>query len=213
MNPIIGTNPTPDEWQTLLRNVASRSNEVLELTKYRRGIPKCDTANEEYDGMSFSKKKQSLITLLLLVNFTNCFQPFSEYLRIEVYFYLRKTLRMPVLAAASLLDAEGCLFLIVTCYHISPRKLFGSILSKERVEFVISRVALRRIRHPRPRRAIRHRGYRDKGTLRPSHRWAESNDFTLRDAQLLREEEAQLFDNTVEQLITGVGDWVFKRYF
>jgi hypothetical protein len=60
----------------------------------------------------------------------------------------------------------------------SARELFGNILGNE-LEFVIRNLKISRKVNPRPKRKIRHRGYRDKGSLRLSHRWLPSHDYYL----------------------------------
>lgn len=201
-----------DDWLSLCEKVRSKSNRVLDRSTHRRGLPQVGSIVKDYDGMIFPRSRISIMTLLILTSFTDYFQPFSEYLRIEIYNYLRKTLREPVLAAAALLSAKGCLFLIMICYRLTPRSLLGTVLEESRIQDVVSKVQIREVPSHRPKRTIRHRGYRDKGTLRPSHCWIETHDFSFREAQLLREEKNLIYDSTIELLIREVGDWVLKRY-
>lgn len=69
--------------------------------------------------------------------------------------------------------------------RISSRKFFGTILGKDNLE-----QALRHLHwsyeKTHIRRTQRIRGYRDKGTLRPSDRWLETQDAFLQEIQQKR---------------------------
>jgi hypothetical protein len=60
----------------------------------------------------------------------------------------------------------------------SARELFGNILGNE-LEVCLKNLRIFLRTKPRAKRKIRHRGYRDKGSLRLPHCWLPSSDFLL----------------------------------
>ena len=85
---------------------------------------------------------------------------------------------------------------IIQTFH--ERDLYGNQLPRllillRRLEIVLYRV--------KPaKRVQRHRGYRDHGTLRPSHSWTETRDFSFTEAQMEKEDKDQLDEDTFEFL-------------
>jgi hypothetical protein len=66
-------------------------------------------------------------------------------------------------------------------YHserFTNRELFGNILGNE-LEILLKGLKIKRKGYPKVKRRIRHRCYRDKGSLRPAHRWLPSEDYSL----------------------------------
>lgn len=69
---------------------------------------------------------------------------------------------------------------------ISARELFGTILQEDlRNALSNLRIVIESSRIPT--RTIRRKGYRDKGTWRPPHRWIPKFDFSLTDLQNQKE--------------------------
>lgn len=61
---------------------------------------------------------------------------------------------------------------------INPREIFGTIL-KEDLENALRILKFSQESEKTPKRIIRRKGYRDKGSVRPSHRWLPNSDFSL----------------------------------
>jgi hypothetical protein len=69
---------------------------------------------------------------------------------------------------------------------LSERDFFGNFIP--RVKKLVRKLQVL-FRRQRPARRIpRRRGYRDHGTLRPSHRWVENSDWSLREEMLAYED-------------------------
>jgi len=73
---------------------------------------------------------------------------------------------------------------------------------------VINKVRSRFYQRIRPtrskvRRTMRHRGYRDHGTLRPNHRWLPTEDFSLTEQQNRIERERSRLKRAYQLAITG----------
>lgn len=83
---------------------------------------------------------------------------------------------------------EMKLFLLETTLW-SERDFFGNIFSKNIVLQLLGLFRPKFASHRRPKRIQRHRGYRDKGTLKFPH---EYHDFASRSQELKEEEEQRL---------------------
>jgi hypothetical protein len=74
--------------------------------------------------------------------------------------------------------------------YYNPRELFGTILQEDLKNALLS------LEHKEQsdvvRKPIRRKGYRDKGTWRPPHRWQEKHDYSFRDEQMLIEKKRLL---------------------
>lgn len=173
--------------------------------------PKCEESSE-YDGVIFSKKYLDLVTLILLCWYSDYFAEFQLYVLYEIREYLERNLLFPELAAASQVKEASLLIILSFQKKMSTRKLFGTILNPERIRKVLRKTHLRWIKHPRPRRIIRHRGYRDHGSLRPSHLWIENYDYSFTEEQNLKEELVNEYFDLVASIVHQAGDWLLKNH-
>lgn len=86
---------------------------------------------------------------------------------------------------------ENMVFYLFETKRYSSFEIFGNILGNQ-LQVSLKKLGIKE-RIPGPvARKERHRGYRDKGSLRPSHRWLESNDWTLTEKQNDLEERKQI---------------------
>jgi len=89
-----------------------------------------------------------------------------------------------------ILDEENPLayrsFLIESSIFKNTSELFGAI--SKTAKTIVPRLKLRRNYGTKVVKPQRKRGYDDKGSRRPSHKWVESNDWTLTQSQLKHEE-------------------------
>lgn len=91
------------------------------------------------------------------------------------------------------------LFLIETkLYH--TRDFFGNLMTKNRLLRVYNRLRFRR-RSTRVKRTQRKRGYHDKGTLKESHEWTPSHDWSLTEQQNVIESKRKALDDTHLSLV------------
>jgi hypothetical protein len=86
--------------------------------------------------------------------------------------------------------------------NFSERDFYGNFLP--RVKKILTLTHLRRHFQLRARRLVRHRGYRDKGSLRPSHQWLPRNDWSLTELQNQIEEEREF--NPIYFFFCGLGE-------
>lgn len=68
----------------------------------------------------------------------------------------------------------------------SGSEIFGNILGNDLTDLKKSMI-FKRLKYKRPKRAIRRRGYKDKGSRRPDHRWLPKEDFTFTELQIEKE--------------------------
>jgi hypothetical protein len=103
---------------------------------------------------------------------------------------------------------RAMLYSKVVCYEILSRTwsasdFFGNVLPKLlRIEKSFE-AYLQEITPKKPRRLIRRRGYRDHGTLLPSHQWKPRKDWTLTELQNHLEEISKEYDD-LYRLIVGM---------
>jgi hypothetical protein len=174
--------------------------------------PKCrDLDQLTYDGTTFSRKYLDLIALILLCWYGNIFQGFESYILYEVRTYLEKNLLFPELAAACSAKEISLLIICSFSKKYSDRQLFGNILNADRLERVVNQVRLKMVNQSRPKRKIRHRGYRDHGSLRPEHLWRETSDWSFTEEQNNREQKRSEYLDLVDLYVHSAGDWVLRR--
>jgi hypothetical protein len=208
-----GTLLVPANYATLCSSVENRIQEIKKDRRLQGPInPKCDISNLNYDGMYFSKKYLDLITLILLCWYGDVFEGFESYVLYEVRTYLEKNLFFPELAAACSAKEISLLIIVSASKKYTDRKLFGTILQPDRVERVVNQARLRLIHPRRAKRKIRHRGYRDHGSLRPSDRWSESSDWSFTEAQLASEQKRNEYTDLVDLYVHAAGDWLLKNF-
>jgi hypothetical protein len=100
--------------------------------------------------------------LLVLESMPLNFLNFKQILEIKIYL-------------AGKIEMQKFLYLTE---RYSARELFGNILGNE-LEVCLKNLKIFLRTKPRAKRKIRHRGYRDKGSLRLPHCWLPSSDFLL----------------------------------
>jgi hypothetical protein len=66
--------------------------------------------------------------------------------------------------------------------RFTNREIFGNILGNE-LRTSLQELKIQRKNYKKPKRIQRHRGYRDKGSWKPPHRWTPNSDFSLTDIQ------------------------------
>lgn len=161
--------------------------------------------SSSYDGIKFSKKFWDIVTLILISWFSDYFQGFEGYVRYEISEYLERNLIFPELDAC-LVSKEIVLFVLFyysKCHNTN--ELFGNALAPDRVQRVLSETQLKFLKPRRPRRLVRRRGYKDKGSARPSHQWIPKEDWSFTEAQNELEERRELYQQTVTTIVREVG--------
>jgi hypothetical protein len=101
-----------------------------------------------------------------------------------------------------LIELEVLLRSRVACYELiclqySERDWFGNFQKKVIQARTSLRVLLSTDSRVPPRKKTRRRGYRDHGTLRPSHKWLPKGDWSLTELQLQIEEQRQIRQDSV----------------
>lgn len=95
---------------------------------------------------------------------------------------------------------EICYFYLYQTERYSGREIFGNILGNE-LRNSLKQLKIKKIRPKRPRRTIRHRGYRDKGSLRFDHQKLERYDFSFIEYQNKLEKKHYLQTKTQNNLL------------
>lgn len=173
--------------------------------------PKLEIKKLDYDGVIFSQKYKDLWTLILLIQFSDYFEPFREYLIYEIRLYLESKLLFPELDAC--LVSKGITTLVLSEFskYGDPRNVFGTLLNKDQIDRVLNTVHLRLIHHRRPRTLVYRRGYKDKGSLRPETHWLPKKDWSFDEEQAQINLKEQKYHNTVTSIVRSCGDWVLKN--
>lgn len=213
MNQSTETLSVPSNFDSLQNSVEARIQQVS-LDRRLQGpvYPKCrDLSTLTYTGTTFSRKYLDIISLILLCWYGNIFQGFESYILYEVRTYLERNLLFPELAAACSAKEISLLVVVLYSKKYSDRQLFGNILNADRLERVVSQVRLKLENQRRPKRKIRHRGYRDHGSLRPEHCWKERSDWSFDEEQNNLERKRSEYLDLVDLYVHSAGDWVLKR--
>jgi hypothetical protein len=95
---------------------------------------------------------------------------------------------------------EICEFYLYETERYSGREIFGNILGNELKES-LRKLKIKKNIHRKPKRKIRHRGYRDKGSLRPDHLWIERYDSSFNEYQIKLEKKRYLHQKTTTKLL------------
>jgi hypothetical protein len=82
----------------------------------------------------------------------------------------------------------------------SGAEIFGNILGNDLQE-LNKELRFQRLRPGPPRRTIRRRGYKDKGSRRPDHQWLPREDFSLREKQLSLEKDRYLTIKIIKRIL------------
>lgn len=92
----------------------------------------------------------------------------------------------------SLLSSSEQLMLSYLNCYINRRELFGTILQED-LQRALSEIKIIPEKNGPVVRPIRRKGYKDKGTWRPPHRWLPTDGFLLRKEQEEKEKKKLLF--------------------
>lgn len=96
----------------------------------------------------------------------------------------KPNLKIEIEAIATMTFERMCLYL---SREFSERDFFGNFLPK--VRRILASLRLTLWKPSRPKEKIRHRGYRDKGSQRPSDRWLPTSDWSFIEEQNKIEED------------------------
>jgi len=197
-----------------LKNLELQLFRVIQTSLDRRTAvfvnPKRKIEEERYDGVKFSKKKLDILVLILLTWYSDYFQGFNEYVRYEIGEYLQRNLLFPELNA-SLVSKEISLGILFLSGNFHTRKIFGSILTKERIDRVLDEIELLWIRPKRISSTVYRRGYKDHGSLRLASRWLPTKDWSLDNLHLELEQRRQEYSEKTSLLVHYFGDLVIKK--
>lgn len=143
-----------------------------------------------------SKKYKDLLGYLILIHFFDFDEKHRCYCVLDLEEQLKENGQFYFLSAL----VESKTFLIKFLLEqecITTNVLFGSILSYQNLKSLADSIILRfEEQFRRPKRTIRRRGYKDKGSLpnesTTARRQEEQKDFTLKELQLLIEEKQDI---------------------
>lgn len=91
-----------------------------------------------------------------------------------------------------LLSTSEKMMLLFVQKEINPRVLFGTILQED-LKNALQNLEIVKENSKNPRRKIRRKGYQDKGTWRPPHRWIETSDWTFKELWYQRERQILVY--------------------
>jgi hypothetical protein len=94
----------------------------------------------------------------------------------------------------------GAIEILQSCF--SERDFFGNVLKE--INEIAESLKILSLRPNHARRIIR-RGYRDHGSLRPSHQRVPTQDWSLDELQQQQEEERQITEDTLQFLLGFAG--------
>lgn len=173
--------------------------------------PNVDLVTSRYDGVKFSHKLKDILVLLCVCYYSNYFEEFSEYVRYEVGEYLRRNLLAPELYVCTI---DRTMFSLIFTSYVDrhPREFYGNILKEENIYRILEAFKIKFYKPRIPKRNIRHRGYRDHGSLRQDHEWIESYDYSFVLQQNDKEQKEELYLQQVDSLVHLLGDWVLKHH-
>lgn len=152
--------------------------------------PKCLTDNQKFS-VNYPRDFKSLRSLAIIQWYfpeelhwrilmdlkEMTFSQLNEKQKIEIFIYLSSKEIMEI-------------YLFETKRYTS-RELFGNILGNE-LSTLLRQFRIKVVKPRKPKRIERHRGYRDKGSLKPTHRWLPDYDFTLTEYQTNLERKQDL---------------------
>lgn len=151
--------------------------------------PKCPINSEEV--IRIPKDFRRLRALVISQWF------FEENLHWKFYLRLWELRKFPNLnekqkmeISVLLESKEICLRYLWVSERYSGREIFGNLLGNDLRDSI--KILRTKEKEPRPKKKIRHRGYRDKGSLRPIHRWLENSDWSLTKIQQQKERHSDL---------------------
>lgn len=147
-----------------------------------------------------SRKQEDLVLLAMFSYYIP--EEIGVLLRLELQEEADRNPEMDVLHF--LLRGKGamyCFLLETKLWH--SRDFFGNVITKQRLEKLRTLFKLKFSTTRKPKRAVRHRGYRDKGTLRNIHEYHSFVSFTkemneLEDARQVRKDTLALLQGFLE---------------
>lgn len=193
--------------------LVSIRNECLDRRSKGLGSLNVETISFDYYGMKFSRKRVDLLILLTICTFTpELLGSFATYTIVEVQDYLEKNCLFPELAALSHLTKEKYVFLycLLTYCDYTPQKLLSTLRDGTTLKRVLKSVRLLKVFYRKPKRLVRHKGYRDHGTLRPPTRWVETEDATFEEFQRQKEKKQEEFQEQTNQYIRECWFWYLE---
>lgn len=167
-------------------------------------VPITDS-NKEINGISFSERKLDVLLLIILLHYTSVFGPWKEYLFYEIELELTRKQKYPGLKAC--IHCKSLCFLLILYNKISARTLYGNILKKDFIERVLSKLHFKYEKFHYPRRAIRRRGYNDKGSRHADHEWLPKQSIEFDLEQSRKESRQEAYDRLTTFLIRKAFNW------
>jgi hypothetical protein len=164
------------------------------LESYQNARPDKLHPSYSLQGIRLPRRFRSLRALLISSWF------FPDWLKYEILLSFGKTIfsldwnnkgleRSLELALYSSTEREMLSFVRK---NINTRVLFGTIL-KEDLKNALNEMELIPEKTSSPKRKVRRKGYQDKGTWRPPHRWMETSDWTFNEIWTKREKQKLIF--------------------
>lgn len=171
-------------------------------------------ANEDYDGVQFSKKRTDILVLLVVIKFyPDYFQGFGSYIVIEIQDYLEKNNLFPELNALARLSGGNRISFLRCLFYYTKydfQKLESVLKDNTTIERTIDCLKFKYVHYHKPRRPVRRKGYKDHGTLRPEDRWIETHDVSFTEYQNRKEKERKDYQDLVSAILRENGDWYLK---
>lgn len=170
-----------DQFSSMEHRIAELlSRTVQEVEKEDRLVIK------DFEFQLHLTKKKEAIALTAVYHSIREFPLLRTYIGIVLEEYARK---FQMIEVETFLRSSKFFFAYLQ-RHYTYNAWNGNFQPK--MDMMLSRIRFRLVEKKKPKRTIRHRGYRDKGTLRPSHKWVERDDWTIR-AQQRKVEETKEF--------------------
>jgi len=171
-------------------------------------------ANEDYDGVQFSKKRTDILVLLVVIKFyPDYFQGFGSYIVIEIQDYLEKNNLFPELNALARLSGGNRISFLRCLFYYTKydfQKLESVLKDNTTIERTIDCLKFKYVHYHKPRRPVRRKGYKDHGTLRPEDHWIEKHDVSFTEFQNRKEQERKDYQDLVSAILRENGDWYLK---
>lgn len=171
-------------------------------------------ANEDYDGVQFSKKRTDILVLLVVIKFyPDYFQGFGSYIVIEIQDYLEKNNLFPELNALARLSGGNRISFLRCLFYYTKydfQKLESVLKDNTTIERTIDCLKFKYVHYHKPRRPVRRKGYKDHGTLRPKDHWIETHDVSFTEYQNRKEKERKDYQDLVSAILRENGDWYLK---
>jgi hypothetical protein len=161
---------------------------------YQNACPnKLHPLSNSTEQLVFPKRYRELVALAI----ASWFLP--EWLSWEIRIFLRESIFSLDFNNKGLIQSGSLRLLVIDQREMiefleenyNPRQLFGTVLQED-LRNALFHLYLKD--QPKQRRKIRRKGYSDKGTWRPPHRWIEHSDFSFEKEQTNLEKKRLLVD-------------------